>query len=189
MTKEDALTMKAVLLYIIKNSSEDKRDVYCIVKTAYYAQQLHFAKWALPIFKDKICALPFGPVPSLMYDILKLSRGEVEAKPFLRKNGVDEIAEAIGWEYESYYTKDEPDMDYLSTSNIECLNEAISKVASMSFSEIKNDTHGEEWNRAYFQSSNKVMDNLNIAREAHASEEAVEYLQETLDWESVKLWI
>lgn len=80
-------------------------------------------------------------------------------------------------------------MDYLSTSNIECLNEAISKVASMSFSEIKNDTHGEEWNRAYFQSSNKVMDNLNIAREAHASEEAVEYLQETLDWESVKLWI
>ena len=147
MTKEDALTMKAVLLYIIKNSSEDKRDVYCIVKTAYYAQQLHFAKWALPIFKDKICALPFGSVPSLMYDILKLSRGEVEAKAFLRKNGVDKIAEAI------------------------------SKVASMSSSEIKNDTHGEEWNRAYFQSSNKVMDNLNIAREAHASEEAVEYLQ------------
>ena len=33
------------------------------------------------------------------------------------------------------------------------------------------------------------MDNLNIAREAHASGEAVEYLQETLDWESVKLWI
>lgn len=88
--------MKAVLLYIIKNSSEDKCDVYCVIKTAYYAQQLHFAKWALPIFKDKICALPFGPVPSLMYDILKLSRGEVEAKPFLRKNGVDEIAEAIG---------------------------------------------------------------------------------------------
>ena len=56
MTKEDALTMKAVLLYIIKNSSEDKRDVYCVIKTAYYAQQLHFAKWALPIFKDKICS-------------------------------------------------------------------------------------------------------------------------------------
>ena len=40
MTKEDALTIKAVLLYIIKNSSEGRRDVYSIVKTAYYAQQL-----------------------------------------------------------------------------------------------------------------------------------------------------
>lgn len=186
MTKVDVLTMKAVLLYIIKNSSDDKRDVYCIVKAAYYAQQLHFAKWGLPIYKDKICALPFGPVPSVMYDILKLSRGEVHEQAYLRRIGVDGIAKAIGWEYESYYAKEDPDMDYLSASDVECLDEAISKVAKMSFSEIKDDTHGAEWNRAYFHTQNKVMDNLNIAREADASDEVVHYLQEAFDWESVK---
>ena len=77
-------------------------------------------------------------------------------------------------------------MDYLSASDVECLDEAISKVAKMSFSEIKDDTHGAEWNRAYFHTQNKVMDNLNIAREADASDEVVHYLQEAFDWESVK---
>lgn len=184
MTKEDALTIKAVLLYIIKNSGEGRRDVYSIVKTAYYAQQLHFAQWALPIYKDRICALPFGPVPSTLYNILRLARGETKERRFLKREGLDMVVDAIGFENESFFAIEEPDLDCLSASDIECLDEAIRKVASMDFENIVKDTHGNEWRRVYYGASQgKVMDDLNIAREGGASDDVVGYLQETLEWD------
>lgn len=94
--KEDIFTIKTILLYIIKNSSDNRHDVYSIVKTAYYAQQRHFVKWALLIFRDKISELPFGPVPSTLYNILRLSRGEEKQRFYLKKRGVDKVASALG---------------------------------------------------------------------------------------------
>ena len=182
MTKEDVLTIKAVLLYIIKHSDVDRRDVYSIVKTAYYAQQMHFVKWVLPIFKDKISALPFGPVPSAIYNILRLSRGEEKERQFLGKDGLDTVSAAIGFDNESFYAKEEPDLGCLSQSNIECLDAAIAKVASMEFGNIVKDTHGNEWKRAYGNPC-KVMDNLNIAKEGGASDEIVAYLRDVFEWE------
>lgn len=183
MREEDVRTLKAVLLYIIKNSGEDRRDVYSIVKTAYYAQQLHFVKWALPIYKDRISALPFGPVPSALYNVLRLSRGEEKERRFLRKEGLDIIADSIGFENESFFAKEEPDLACLSASDIESLDEAIEKVASMDFGKIVRDTHGTEWQRAYYHTQSKVMDNLNIAREGGANEAIIEYLKESLEWD------
>lgn len=183
MREEDIKTLKAVLLYIIKNSGDDRRDVYSIVKTAYYAQQLHFVKWASPIFRDKISALPFGPVPSALYNILRLSRGEEKERRFLKKEGLDVIADSIGFENESFFAKEDPDLDCLSASDIESLDKAIEKVASMNFDKIVKDTHGAEWQRAYNHTQSKVMNNLNIAREGGADDAVVEYLKESLEWD------
>ena len=45
MNKEETLTLKAVILYILKNcSARVSRNVYYIVKTAFVAQQKHLAK-------------------------------------------------------------------------------------------------------------------------------------------------
>ena len=180
MRTDDILKIKAVLLYIIQNSNSDRHDVYSIVKTAYYAQQFHFAKWALPIFKDKIAALKFGPVPSTIYDILKISRGDASALRFHKNDTLHLVSEAIGFEDESFIAKEMPDMDFLSISEIECLNAAITKVASMGFGEIANDTHGEEWSRVWNDSSLHFMDNLRIAKEGGADDATVCYLKEAL---------
>lgn len=181
MKTEDALTIKAVLLYIINNSGSDRRDVYSIVKTAYYAQQLHFVKWALPIYEDRIAALQFGPVPSDIYNILRLARGEEKERCFLQKNGLDIVAEAIDFDNENFIAKEEADIRYLSRSAIGCLDEAIAKVARMNFGDIVKETHGAEWNRAYHDSTSKVMNDLNIAREGGADDSIVEYLRENLE--------
>ncbi len=185
MSTDNALIIRAVLLYIIKNSSEERRDVYSIVKTAYYAQQLHLSKWAQPIYRDNIAALPFGPVPSYIYDILKLARGEKSERRFLKKYGLDGVADAIGFNAESFYVKEDPEMDYLSVSNIECLDAAIEKVASMDFDSIAKDTHGEEWKRVFYDESLRFMDDLNIAREGGASEDVISYLQESLEMDKL----
>lgn len=178
MRTDDILKIKAVLLYIIQNSK--RHDVYSIVKTAYYAQQFHFAQWALPIFKDKIAALKFGPVPSTIYDILKISRGDASVQRFHKANNLHIASKAIGFEDESFFAKEMPDMDFLSVSEIECINAATSKVASLGFEEIANDTHGEEWARVWNDSSLHYMDDLKIAQEGGADDATICYLKDAL---------
>lgn len=60
----------------------------------------------------------------------------------------------------------------------------ISKVASMDFGKIVRDTHREEWQRT-FNSRSKTMDDFSIAREGGASEEVIDYLQESLEWDKI----
>lgn len=185
MKGEHILKIKAVLLYIIQNSNQNRRDVYSIVKTAYYAQQTHFAKWALPIFKDRIAALKFGPVPSTIYDILKISRGDISVQRFHQTDCINVASDAIGFEDESFFAKEYPDMDFLSASEIECLDSAIRKVGSMGFGEIADDTHGEEWARVWNDSSLHYMNDLQIAKEGGADDAIVCYLKEALTIDEV----
>ena len=184
-TKEDILTLKAVVLYIIQHSSPERRDVYSIVKTAFYAQQSQLAQSGVPLFKDEICALPFGPVPSDIYDILKIARGDQSEIEFHKNDGLIDVATAIGFDAEQFSAKENPDMDYLSASDIEAIDSAIKKVAAMSFDDIKKDTHSEEWNRVFnSKRGKKVMSNVNIAKEGNASPEMLEYLKEYYALES-----
>ena len=181
---DNILKIKAVLLYILQNSERDRHNVYSIVKTAYYAQQLHFVKWALPLYKDRIAALQFGPVPSTIYDILKMARGDKKVLTYYGNSPLKSVADAIGFQDEVFYEKEKADYDILSQSNIECLDEAIAKVASMDFDEIVIDTHGVEWTRVW-NSKNRFMDDIMIAKEGGADESIISYLQEALDIEEM----
>ena len=179
---DNILKIKAVLLYILNKS--ERHDVYTIVKTAYYAQQLHFVKWALPLYKDKIAALQFGPVPSTIYDILKMARGDKRVLNFYGSSPLRCVAETIGFQDEVFFAKEDVDCDVLSQSNIECLDEAIAKVASMDFDKIVADTHGDEWNRVW-NSKSRFMDDIMIAKEGGADDSIIGYLQEALDLEEM----
>ena len=181
---DNILKIKAVLLYILQHSERDRHNVYSIVKTAYYAQQLHFVKWALPLYKDRIAALQFGPVPSTIYDILKMARGDEKVLTFYGNSPLRLVADTIGFRDEVFYVKEDADCDVLSQSNIECLDEAIAIVASMDFDEIVADTHGEEWTRVW-NSKTRFMDDIMIAREGGADESVISYLQEALDLEKM----
>ncbi len=182
MKKEELKKLKAVLLYIIQHSKQDRRDVYSIVKTAYYAQQDHFVHRALPLFEDRIAALPFGPVPSAMYDILKMARGDDSVSAYQQNLAMKDVALSIGFENERFYAKESADLDCLSVSDIESLNAAIEKVSCMNFDEIVADTHSQEWHRAYSSPGRHYMRDANIAREAGADESIVSYLQDSLDF-------
>ena len=97
MRDDDIMILKAALLYIIQKSEERRHDVYDIVKTAFFAQQIHLSKSGSPLFNDEICALPFGPVPSSMYNILKMARGDEKEMSFHLTDGLKDVADAIGW--------------------------------------------------------------------------------------------
>ena len=180
--KDDILVIKAVLLYILTHSNDGQRDIYSLVKTAYYAQQNHLAQYGTPLFKVCICALPFGPVPSNIYNVLKMASGDSNELNYHRSDDMHLASDAINFKSGRYSAKEDPNMDFLSKSDIESLNYGIEKVAKMSFNQIKEDTHGMEWNRAFnSKSSLKEMNLLNIAKEGDASSDALRYLEDFLE--------
>lgn len=182
MTEDDIMTLKAALLYIIDKSETKKRDVYGIVKTAFYAQQIHLSTSGSPLFKDDICALPFGPVPSVMYQILKLARRDEKELQFHGDDDLLRVSSSIGWKDERFFAKEKPDMDYLSKSDVQALNLAIERVSKMSFNDIFSDTHGPEWDRAFHKGhGKKVMDTLKIAEEGGADASVLAYLKEYIE--------
>ena len=178
MDRSDLMTLKAVLLYILENGGDKiRRNVYYIVKVAYFAQQKHLSKWLCPIFNDKIVALQFGPVPSSIYDALKMARGDQKTIIYHESDGLKEVAEAIS------LPKETGDMDGLSKSNIDCLKEAIAEVSAMSFEQILQASHGKEWQRAY--DSDRVMDYLEIAKEGGLEGQELDYLKESLELDAL----
>lgn len=185
MREWDIQKIKAVILYLLNNIPESSCDAYRIVKTAYYAQQYHFVRYATRLYMDNIKALPFGPVPSLIYDVLKAARGESTPYRFWDDRLIARLIAPIRYENEWFHTEEQPDMDCLSASNIECLNAAIALVPEMSFGEIMDKTHGDEWNRAFHSVGDHQMDNIAIAKEGGAEEGVLEYLEETLENEKL----
>ena len=182
MNREDALTLKAVVLYILRNCSVHvSRNVYYIVKAAFVAQQKHLTKYLCPLYEDKITALQFGPVPSNIYDALKIARGDANAMYFHRNDDLHLVYDAISFSDEIFSATEEPDMNYLSASAIECINDALKEVSSMTFDEIVNATHGEEWTRAYNNPGSKQMNYLAIAKEGGMDESSFSYLKENLE--------
>lgn len=72
-------------------------------------------------------------------------------------------------------------MDYLSPSQLDCLDKALNEVGQMDFNEILNTTHQEEWRRAFNDPNSKEMNPIAIAREAGADDAALEYLKNNIE--------
>lgn len=182
MNTEDAFTLKAVVLYILKNCSDHvRRNVYYIVKTAFVAQLKHFTKYLCPLYEDKIAALQFGPVPSNLYDVLKIARGDANTQYFHRDDNLHLVYESIFFKDETFFSDENPDMNYLSPSAIECINEALNEVSAMSFDEILDATHGEEWARVFNDPNIRFMNYLAIAQEAGADNASLSYIKDNLE--------
>lgn len=183
--KNEILTLKAVLLYIINGwNGTQKCDVYHIVKAAFYAQEFHLVRYLRPLCKDNIIALPYGPAPSAIYDALKIARGDAQSITYHESDGLVEVAAPIVFSDEIFSTIEKPDMEYLSRSQVECLDAAMQKVGEMTFDELVSHTHQSEWKRASHTPSRR-MDLLAIAREGGADDSAIAYMKQSLELDKV----
>ena len=78
--------------------------------------------------------------------------------------------------------KREADLDYLSQSERECLDEAISENAGLTFDQLKQKSHDTAWQEAY-QSNDDLMSTVSIAKAAGANEAMLEYIIDQLEVE------
>jgi uncharacterized phage-associated protein len=121
--------------------SRTQSDLYTTLKLLYLADKLHLERYGRLIFGDWYAAMDHGPVPSHSYDILKFVRGDrpvslaQHAREVLRVDATNSI-EVLR----------EPDLDELSATDIECLDDAFEKYSSLGFGELKRLTHDDAYN-------------------------------------------
>lgn len=139
-------------------------------KILYFADKKHLVKYMRPIFGDDYIAMPFGPVPSRVYDGVK---GEGNFASF---------HQVLSVRNHTVYASEQPNMDALSESDIECLLESISENRHLSFQKLVEKSHQFAYNRA----KGKVISVIDMAREEGASEDVIAYIEDVMsDYQSM----
>lgn len=134
----DAEKAVEVLLYI----AEQVPDTYAALKILYFADKDHLSKYGRLICGDSYVAMRHGPVPSSAYDIIKYVRGD----GFCLFDVPIENAFAV--QDRNIIPHREAKLDFLSESDIECLNAAIKQYGRMSFGQLKKLSHDKAFESA-----------------------------------------
>lgn len=149
-------------------------DYHKVFKILYFADQLHLKTYGSPLTGDSYIAMPFGPVPSFLYDIFKAA--EKGNSPF------NEAAELS----HSFLVKKinnipivslnkEVDLDELAESNISVLLQSINENADLNFNELVEKSHDEAWEKAEKQQDTEIS-YLDMAKVAGTENEMLKYI-------------
>ena len=173
--KYDDQRIKEVLLYILSRTG--MVDYYHLMKILYLAERQHLAKWGEKITTDDYYALPHGPVPTRIYDSLKA----------VKEGNGGFLSDVVAVEKDSpnVIPLRSPDMDYLSKSEIEALDNAIAKNIVKSFAELEQMTHDEYYHKAL--ANGRKMSIEDIARSGGASEQMIDFIREEMAFDQALL--
>lgn len=137
----DAEKALEAVLYV----SGSTTDLFHIVKTLYFADKMHLEKYGTLMTGDYYVAMPDGPVPSGAYDLIKYARGDDFAyEKKISDVRPDKALEVKGEKKDVVIRLREPNLDYLSESDRECLDSAIERYAAMDWRDLWNIVHAEE---------------------------------------------
>ncbi|PGH37961.1 MAG: hypothetical protein CRN43_18035 [Candidatus Nephrothrix sp. EaCA] len=170
---------KAVVLFIAQKATGET-DLLKIFKILYFAEQKHLAKYGCPIIADRYIAMKNGPVPSKIYDFFKALRGDgyaiSEAENFCKAFEITNGYIVVG--------KEEPDFDYLSKSNIGCLEDAIRENHALNFWQLSDKSHDEAWENACRDDEINYID---IAKAGGANDEMIKYINEYFEIRNIEI--
>ena len=117
--------MKAMVLYILNVTGGI--DFYHIFKILYFAEREHLAKWGHRMIPDDFCALDYGPVPSQLYNAIKvLDNPDTKLASQLHVSMTFAGADAPN----VIIAKESADMEYISLSEKESLDKSIKENAA-----------------------------------------------------------
>lgn len=167
MTAFEKQKIIEVVLYILNKTGG--MDYYHLFKILYFANQRSLVEWGQLMTVDKFCALPHGPVPTVLYNAIRGERSILSGM----KNDVDVV---------EYYLlpKRESDTDYLSQYDMDVLDNCISKYGKMRFTELEKTSHTSCWEKARERKGSHVIAPGDIARDGGASEELVKYINDSI---------
>ncbi len=177
MTNFDKQKLTEIVLYILNKTKG--LDYYHIFKVIYFANIAHLAKYGFRMTTDEFCALPDGPVPSVLYDCVK-EDGHCDKE--LGAMIGEAIAKGNDDAYYMLTAKREADMEYLSKADIEEIDKSIKDNACLPYGDLREKSHGEEWRRAFYNTKQgrRIMDVIGMAKDAMASDDMLEYIKDNL---------
>ena len=129
------------ILYIA--SSHTKPTFHSISKMFYLADKLHLQVYGRLSCGDRYIAMEYGPVPSAVYDMMKVASNEKS----IDVDWDELIQEALAVRHgREIIAKRKSDINMLAESEIECFNNTIAQYGKMSFGELTDLTHDSAWN-------------------------------------------
>ena len=164
----------AALLYIARRlialkSPKAKPDLHKIFKIMYFADQKHLARYGRPVLGGFYIAMDHGPVPSQVYDMIKIVRGDTI---FDSNRGYDAF-----FDVNDHYVhpKQKPEMDHFSESDLECINESLQENRYLSFEQLKTKSHDNAYCKA---SKDDKISYREMAKQAGANASMLSYMRE-----------
>jgi len=145
-------------------------DYYKVLKLLYFADKEHLINYGRTITGDTYYRLEHGPCPTNNYDLIKSRKSTL----FTKKLNTDFDVETK----HSIVALREPNLDYLSESDIECLNNVITNIGVKGFAEIKELSHDIAYKKAR---QNKAISFLDIVDQVELEEEYKNYLKEKIE--------
>lgn len=161
---------KAVNAILFITTRVKRKDFHKIFKILYFADRDHFSEFGRPITGDAYSAMDDGPVPSKIYDILKSVRGD----SYFKDDGTFSKQFEIHDDFLIRPLKD-PDLTFLSETDIQCLTKSIEAYGQLSYDELKEKSHDYAWRNT---AKNARISFENILRETGEEEEFVSFIRE-----------
>jgi len=153
------------IVYIANRFQNRTVDLHKLSKVFYFAEKKHLVKYGSKLIDDEFIAMPNGPVPSAIYDLLRGLKSSPDSYPIELKNA---------FSFNSYLLTSliNPDLDWLSESEIKCIEEAIEEIGYLNFSDLSDKSHDSAW-----KASSYSMKTENIAKAGGANEEMLAYIR------------
>lgn len=165
-------TNKSVVLikYILQKFDSLKCDFHRLFKILYFAEQKHLVTYGRGITGDRYIAMKDGPVPSNIYDLLKVLRGD---SVFAASQDLTNDFTIIG-SYDIQLLRPEINLDIIAESELECLNSSIEENRSLTFIELSSKSHDNAWTAAGRDNSIKLIE---IAKAGGANDDFLKYIE------------
>lgn len=178
-SQDEILKMRAAVLYVLQ-AFKDGVDYIKLFKILYFAQKEHLVKYGRGVIGDTFHALKYGPVPSFIYKSLQMSEGRLDKEP-----DFDAFCADIQVTGDSIvFSKETPDMDELSVSDVKCLDKSIKKYKDMDSYRLSGRSHDAAWKEAYTRAQDDPekdrMTLIDIAKAGHAKPGVIEYIKENI---------
>ncbi len=117
--------------------------MHSVSKMFYLADKAHLQAWGRVICGDHYIAMEYGPVPSVVYNMMKVSAGKYEFDPDI--DGLINEAFSIK-DGRTIVPKRDEDVRFLAESEIECITETIKQYGHKTFGQLVDITHDDAWN-------------------------------------------
>ncbi len=127
---------KALAAILFLANQNGQIDLYALLKTLYYADKKHLREWGRTITTDFYVRMPYGPVPSCIYDMLKSVRGDSTWRRDLKKY-FSFIENNTIKPLEMY------NEELLSESDIIALKKSYKERGHKSFPALKRESHND----------------------------------------------
>lgn len=118
-----------------------RKDFHKIFKILYFSDRNHLAKYSRSITGDTYIAMNDGPVPSNIYDIFKSLRGDGFFAG--KTNQFKKYFKVENWNFINPLC--DADTSVLSQSDIEELDDSLTKYGALEWDVIREKSHDYAW--------------------------------------------